>query len=107
MARALAVALALNRQSLGARLLRTAFLLPSVPSLVAIALVWQGIYRPDGGPLNRLLSVTGLSPVHCLGDPKGALAALMAVSVCAHLGSQLAVFPPRFPHTPPSSADAA
>ncbi len=107
MALALAVALALNRQSLGARLLRTAFLLPSVPSLVAIALVWQGIYRPDGGPLNRLLSVTGLSPVDWLGDPKVALAALMVVSVWAHLGSQMAVFLAGLQQIPQAYDDAA
>ena len=92
MALALAVAVALNRPSLGARLLRTAFVLPSVPSLVAIALVWQGIYRPDHGPLNRLLSFARLGPLDWLGDPKLALAALMVVSVWAHLGCQMTVF---------------
>jgi len=107
MALALAVAVALNRPSLGARLVRTAFVLPSVPSLVAIALVWQGLYRPDHGPLNRLLSVARLGPVDWLGDPKVALAALMVVSVWAQLGCQMTVFLAGLQQIPPAYDDAA
>src|SRR6266704_3133152 len=53
---ALAVALALRGRSRGVRALRTAFFLPSVASAVAVALVWQWIYRPEGGLLNSLLA---------------------------------------------------
>lgn len=107
MALALGLALALNRPSLGARLLRTAFVLPSVPSLVAIALVWQAIYRPEGGPLNRLLALAGLGPVDWLGDPKAALAALMVVSVWAQLGGQMTVFLAGLQQIPTAYDDAA
>jgi ABC-type sugar transport system permease subunit len=107
MALALAVALALNRPSLGARLLRTAFFLPSVPSLVAIALVWQGIYRPDHGVMNRVLSFARLGPVDWLGDPQVALAALMVVSVWAQLGWQMTVFLAGLQQIPQAYDDAA
>jgi multiple sugar transport system permease protein len=107
MALALAVAVALNRPSLGARLLRTALVLPSVPSLVAIALVWQGLYRPDHGLLNRLLALARLGPVDWLGDPKVALAALMVVAVWAQLGCQMTVFLAGLQQIPPAYDDAA
>src|SRR5207244_6158373 len=86
---ALAVALALRGRSRGVRALRTAFFLPSVASLVAVALVWQWMYQPEGGLLNSLLARAHVGPVDWLGDVKAALVALIFVSVWADGGYEL------------------
>src|SRR5206468_9892582 len=61
---ALAVALALRGRSRGVRALRTAFFLPSVASAVAVALVWQWIYRPEGDGHCRDRKSTRLNSSH-------------------------------------------
>ena len=78
MAVALGLALLLRRHSTIARIARTAFLLPYVSSVVAIAIVWQ-----------RLLS---LGPVDWLGNPGTALAAVMVVWMWTQVGFQMVVF---------------
>jgi len=104
---ALAVALALRGRSRGVRALRTAFFLPSVASAVAVALVWQWIYRPEGGLLNSLLARAHVSPVDWLGDARAALVALMIVSVWAHVGYQMTVFLVGLEGIPQAYLDAA
>src|SRR2546422_174425 len=104
---ALAVALALRGRSRGVRALRTAFFLPSVASAVAVALVWQWIYRPEGGLLNSLLARAHVSPVDWLGDARAALVALMIVSVWAHVGYQITVFLVGLEGIPQAYLDAA
>jgi len=92
MAVALALALVLSRRSRGVRLVRTAFFLPYVSSVVAIALVWQWMYHADFGLVNYALSFLGLGPVDWLGDPKTALLAVMVVAMWVQLGYQMTIF---------------
>ena len=92
MAVALALALVLSRRSRGVRLVRTAFFLPYVSSVVAIALVWQWMYHADFGLVNYALSLLGLGPVDWLGDPKTALLAVMVVAIWVQLGYQMTIF---------------
>src|SRR5207247_1319937 len=80
---------------------------PSVASAVAVALVWQWIYRPEGGLLNSLLARAHVSPVDWLGDAKAALVALMIVSVWAHVGYQMTVFLVGLEGIPQAYLDAA
>ena len=94
MAFALGLALALGgrRKSAPTPVLGALLLLPYASSVVAIALVWQWMYHPDFGLINRLLASAGLGPINWLGDPKTALFALMLVSVWIQLGYQVTVF---------------
>jgi len=85
---ALAAALAIHRYQRrwggwGVRLLSAVFLLPYVASVVAIAVLWQAIYR--AGSL-------GLGRPDWLSNPHTALLALMLVSIWAHVGGQMIVF---------------
>src|SRR5207247_2755970 len=74
MALALGLALAVGgRRRSGAPALRVLFLLPYASSVVAVALVWQWMYHPEFGLVNRVLARAGRVPVHWLGDPKTAL----------------------------------
>jgi multiple sugar transport system permease protein len=97
---ALAAALAVQRyqQRWGGRLLSAAFLLPYVASVVAIAVLWQAIYR--AGSL-------GLGRPDWLSNPHTALLALMLVSIWAHVGGQMIVFLGGLQAIPQSYVDAA
>jgi len=99
---ALALVLALGvhryRKHWGGRLLSAAFLLPYVASVVAIALLWQAIYR--AGSL-------GLGRPDWLSNPRMALPALMLVSMWAHVGGQMLVFLAGLQAIPQEYFDAA
>src|SRR2546430_550678 len=87
--------------------LRALFLLPYASSVVAVGLVWQWMYHPDFGLINRVLARAGLGPVNWLGDPKTALLAVMLVSVWMQLGYQLTVFLAGLRAIPQAYLDAA
>jgi multiple sugar transport system permease protein len=103
---ALAAALAVHRYQRrwggwggwGGRLLSAAFLLPYVASVVAIAVLWQAIYR--AGSL-------GLGRSDWLSNPHTALLAVMLVSIWAHVGGQMIVFLGGLQAIPQSYFDAA
>ena len=97
---ALGAALAVHRYRAhwSGRLLRGAFLLPYVASVVAVAMLWQAIYR--AGSL-------GLGRPDWLSNPPTALAALMLVSVWVHVGGQMLVFLAGLQSIPQSCLDAA
>lgn len=107
MALALALALYLNRRRGGERLLRAAAFLPYVTSTVAIAMVWQWIFNPDAGLLNRALGAAGLGPFDWLGSPRTALAAIAAVTVWTQIGYQMVVLLAGLQGIPRSYLDAA
>ncbi len=58
----LGIALVLHREFRGQALVRSAFLLPTMATPTAIALVWVLIYHPTLGVLNYTLTVVGLAP---------------------------------------------
>jgi multiple sugar transport system permease protein len=107
MALALVAALALNRPGRVVRWVRTAFFVPYVSSVVAVALVWQWILNPDFGLLNGALAAVGIAPVDWLGDPRTALVAVMLISVWVQLGYQMTVFLAGLQGIPPAYLDAA
>ncbi|GAA2844863.1 carbohydrate ABC transporter permease [Nonomuraea rubra] len=75
----LALALALNRVTRFAKLIKSIFFLPLALSLVVVGQVWFWIYRPEDGLLNLVLGAVGLeSWGHAwLSDPDTALWAVM------------------------------
>jgi len=99
---ALALAAALvvhrSRRRWAAQLFSAAFLLPYVASVVAIALLWQALYR--AGSL-------GLGRPDWLSNPRTALPALMLVSIWAHIGGQMLVFLAGLQAIPQALFDAA
>jgi multiple sugar transport system permease protein len=96
MALALAVALVLNRAGRSGRValvLRAAFLLPYMSSVVAVALVWQAL--------------AGLGPRDWFGSQRTALLALMLLSIWSHVGVQMMVFLTGLQRIPQAYLDAA
>jgi multiple sugar transport system permease protein len=92
LALALGLALALNRKIRALGLLRTAYFLPVVCSMVAGAILWNWIYDPRSGVLNLALHAVGLGPVRWLYDPHWALFSLVIVSVWKNLGYDMLLF---------------
>lgn len=93
MALALGIAVLLNRDDLrGVNVWRAIFFLPSISSLVAIAMVWQWIYHPEFGLANFALGLLGVDPLGWLTEPQTALLSVMLVSIWLGVGYQMVIF---------------
>jgi len=77
----------------GYRILRTLFFSPSMLSVAALAMIFLGVYRPDG-MLNSFLNAIGLSALTriWLGDPSTALGALIAIDIWGGVGFNSVLF---------------
>lgn len=89
---ALGLAIALDQKIKGLGLLRTAYFMPVVTSMVAGAILWSWIFDPRFGALNTLLGVVGLEPIRWLSDTRWALPSLVIVSVWKNLGYDMLLF---------------
>ena len=66
---------------------RVLFFMPSILSMVVIAVVFSSLLDPRaGGPVNSFLSNFGVSPIAWLGDPKYAIWAITIVMVWQAVG---------------------
>lgn len=92
-AASLAAALLVNARLARCRpLFRTAFFLPVVTTLVAIAVVWRYLYHPRIGLINQLLAGFGVAPIDWLGDPRWAMPAIIAMSIWKNFGFNMVIF---------------
>lgn len=92
-AAALAVALLLDRITRVRGLFRTIYFIPSVCSIVALALVWKWIYRGDYGLLDMVLARLGVrDPPGWLTDPALVKPSLLVMGVWTNLGFNVVVF---------------
>jgi multiple sugar transport system permease protein len=64
----LAIALLLNRELAGHRIIRTLFMLPMMATPTAMALIWVLMYNPNLGVLNYLLELVGVPPQEWLAN---------------------------------------
>lgn len=85
-AMALILALALNNEFFGIRIIRLFFMLPGVVSLVAIAMVWRWIYNDQYGLLNTALRFIGLQPVNWLNNEATVLPAIVIMLIWSGMG---------------------
>lgn len=85
-AMALILALALNVEFSGIKLIRLFFMLPGVVSLVAIAMVWRWIYNDQYGLLNAFLRFVGLQPVGWLTSEAIVLPAIVLMLIWSGMG---------------------
>ncbi len=72
----------------GSLLFRTIYFLPFILPLVVVGIVWQWIYHPLFGVLNKALNAVGLKGLArgWLGDPHTALYAVLAAAIWATFG---------------------
>lgn len=97
----LGLAVLLDRLPVGRGLLRTAYFIPSITSLVAVGLGFRWLFQPEG-PVNGLLQELGLSPLPWLSSTTWAMPVLILLSTWKQLGFNLVVFLSGL-HTIPSS----
>jgi multiple sugar transport system permease protein len=88
----LGAALLVDARSLrGKAWFRTAYFLPVVTTLVAVAIVWRYLYHPNG-LLNHVLGLFGIHPLDWLGDPDWAMPAIILLAVWKNFGYNMLIF---------------
>lgn len=82
------LALVLWTGTRGSLFFRAVYFLPFVLPLVVVAIVWQWIYHPIFGPLNKMLNSIGLEQVSrgWLGEPGTALYAILISAIPGAMG---------------------
>lgn len=90
----LLLAMLLWNRPKGFTLFRTIIFMPQVLSAVVIGIIWNWIYNPLFGNLNKLLDAIGLEEVSrgWLGDPDFALYAVLAAAIWATIGFVFVIF---------------
>ena len=86
------LALALNRNLKGTRFFRAAYFLPTISSMVAMALVWQWMLNKDFGILNYLLGFLGIPPINWLTSKTWSMVGIIIVSVWKGTGYNMMLF---------------
>jgi multiple sugar transport system permease protein/raffinose/stachyose/melibiose transport system permease protein len=82
----LALALALAREGLGTRIIRSAFFFPTVVSLTSIGLVWRFLLDPEIGLVGAITSALGLGNIGFLQSPELALPTIIFVNIWKNAG---------------------
>ena len=88
----LSVAMLLNNPIAGLGIYRTIYFLPVITSINAVAIVWNFIYHPDYGLLNKMLAIVGLPGQTWLQDPFWAMPCIILMSVWKGLGYNVIIF---------------
>ena len=88
----LGLALALNRQTRTAAVLRGVFFSSSVLSVTIVTLLWRVVFLPDGGFIANLLESVGREPIPFLSDPDLALPAIAITTIWWCIGLPMMLF---------------
>jgi multiple sugar transport system permease protein len=88
----IALALALNRQTRWAAVLRTIFFASTVLSVTVVTLVWQLVFLPDSGLLAVIFRALGETPIAVLNDQNLAMPAIAVTTIWWCLGLPMVLF---------------
>lgn len=88
----LALALLVNQKLPGINVFRTAYFLPMVTAIPAVALVWQAIYQPRFGLANYLLDMIGIAGPNWLGDPTWFKPSIVIFNIWKGAGWSMMIF---------------
>ena len=89
----LAMALALNAQILRAKaFFRTAYFIPVITTMVAVAIIWRWLYNPEFGLFNLALEALGLPAQSWLSNRWLALPSLILMAVWKGFGYNTIIF---------------
>ena len=102
----LGLAVVLNRSLALRGLLRTAYFIPSITSLVAAGLGFRWLFQTEGS-VNALLSYLGIEPIPWLGSTIWAMPVLILLSIWKQLGFNMVVFLAGLQAIPTSLYEAA
>ncbi len=102
----LGLAVLLNQSLRGRGLLRVAYFIPSVTSLVAVGLGFRWLFQTEG-PMNGVIATLGFAPIPWLSSTLWAMPVLIGLSVWKQLGFNLVVFLAGLQAIPRSRYEAA
>ena len=102
----LGLAIGLNQTVALKGLLRAAYFIPSITSLVAVGLGFRWLFQTDG-PVNQILLTFGLTPLPWLGSAVWAMPVLILLSTWKQIGFNLVVFLAGLQTIPRSRYEAA
>ena len=71
---------------------RTAYFLPVVSTIVAVAVIWRWIYNPEYGIFNWILKNLSLPEFNWLADPRTALTSLILMAAWKNFGYNMVIF---------------
>lgn len=104
---ALGLAMLLNQRVTGIRLYRALFVVPWMATPIVLGLVWNWIFDPVDGAVNRALALVGVTGPDWLSDPAWALPAVALVSVWQYTGYTMLFFLAGLQGIPQELYDAA
>ncbi|MEW5856208.1 MAG: sugar ABC transporter permease [Cyanobacteriota bacterium] len=102
----LGLAVLLNRAFALRGILRTAYFIPSIVSLVAAGLGFRWLFQTEG-PANAFLNFIGIEPISWLSSTFWAMPVLILLSIWKQLGFNMVVFLAGLQAIPPSRYEAA
>ena len=102
----LGLAVLLNFSFPGRSILRAAYFIPSITSLVAVGLAFRWLFQTDG-PINDFLIQWGLEPISWLSSTVWAMPVIILLSTWKQLGFNLVVFIAGLQTIPQSRYEAA
>lgn len=102
----LGLAVLLNRSLAWRGILRSAYFLPSIISLVAAGLGFRWLFQTSG-PVNGFLGLFGIPSISWLSDTFWAMPVLILLSIWKQLGFNMVVFLAGLQAIPPSRYEAA
>ncbi|MDE6398503.1 MAG: sugar ABC transporter permease, partial [Clostridiales bacterium] len=100
------LALLLNRGLRGTNVFRVIFYIPVVCSLAAIVVLWRELMALSG-PVNDILHAFGIPRLNWLGEPGGAMTALIVMCVWKGLGASTLLYIAGLSGVPSSCIEAA
>jgi multiple sugar transport system permease protein len=98
----------LNNHVYGKGLLRLAFYLPNISSMVAVSMVWMILFLPSFGPINQFLTSLGIAnPPKWLNSSWTSLLSLIIVGVWQRIGYNIIIILAGLQGIPQSLYEAA
>jgi multiple sugar transport system permease protein len=88
----LILAVLLNNKMHGRTTFRAILFMPMIASSVSVALLWQPLFDPTLGFLNKLFSFIGLGPFPWLLDPHWAMPCVIMVALWKEIGYYMVMF---------------
>ncbi len=88
----IALAIAINELRRGKLLMRLAYYIPTVTSLVLVAIVWKWVFNPEFGAMNMLLDQLGLPRLQWLQSDKLVMPSLAMVAIWHGLGYWILIY---------------
>jgi multiple sugar transport system permease protein len=88
---ALALAMFLQRETIGAGIVRSAIMAPLVTSIIVVSIIWAMMYHSEQGLIQSMLVRAGVGRVPFLSDENRALPALTAMMIWKDVGFSMII----------------